>query len=124
MVGLLPQQLADASVTPEVRAAIGAALDRLAAGGWEIRELTAPWLDRLRDWEGTLATIVAREAVDVHRDRDQSRYAAGTRALLEFGAAVSDQQIEGGTERGATGQNPKHGAPSPSGLQRNRQRRR
>ncbi len=85
MLGLLPQQLADDSVTPEVRAAVRAALDRLAAGGWEIRELTAPWLDRLREWEDTLATIVAREAAEVHRGRDQSRYAAGTRALLDFG---------------------------------------
>jgi Asp-tRNA(Asn)/Glu-tRNA(Gln) amidotransferase A subunit family amidase len=92
VLGLLSQQLADASVTPEVRAAIRAALDRLAAGGWEIRELTAPWLDRLRQWEDTLATIVAREAAEVHRDRDESRYAAGTRALLDFGAGVSDQQ--------------------------------
>ncbi|HEX4255187.1 MAG TPA: amidase [Streptosporangiaceae bacterium] len=92
VLGLLPQQLADASVTPEVRAAIRAALDRLAAGGWDIREPTAPWLDRLREWEGTLATIVAREAAEVHRGRDQSRYAAGTRALLDLGAGVSDQQ--------------------------------
>jgi Asp-tRNA(Asn)/Glu-tRNA(Gln) amidotransferase A subunit family amidase len=92
VLGLLTQQLADASVTPEVRAAIRAALDRLAAGGWEIRELTAPWLDRLRQWEDTLATIVAREAAEVHRDRDESRYAAGTRALLDIGAGVSDQQ--------------------------------
>ena len=92
VIGLLPRQLADASVTPEVRAAIGAALDRLAAGGWELRELATPWLDRLREWEDTLATIVAREAAEVHRDRDQRRYAAGTRALLDFGAGVSDQQ--------------------------------
>jgi Asp-tRNA(Asn)/Glu-tRNA(Gln) amidotransferase A subunit family amidase len=94
VIGLLPQQLADASVTPGVRAAVVAALDRLAAGGWEIRELTAPWLDRLREWEDTLTTIVAREAAEVHRDRDQSRYAAGTRALLDFGAGVSDQQYQ------------------------------
>jgi Asp-tRNA(Asn)/Glu-tRNA(Gln) amidotransferase A subunit family amidase len=92
VLGLLPQQLADPSVTAEVRAAIRAALDQLAAGGWDIRELTAPWLDRLREWEDTLATIVAREAAAVHRGRDQSRYAAGTRALLDFGAGVSDQQ--------------------------------
>ena len=76
-------------MTPEVRAAVRAALDQLAAGGWEIRELTASWLDRLREWEDTLATIVAREAAEVHRGRDQSRYAAGTRALLDFGDGVS-----------------------------------
>ena len=38
--------------------------------------------------------IVAREAAAVHRGRDTSRYAEGTRALLEFGAAVSDEQYE------------------------------
>ena len=92
VLALLPQQLADASVTSEVRDAILAAMDRLAAAGFQIRELTAPWLDRLRQWEDTLATIVAREAAAVHRGRDQSRYAAGTRALLDFGARVSDQQ--------------------------------
>ena len=39
-----------------------------------------------------LAVIVAREAYLVHKDRDTSRYAEGTRALLEFGASVSDGQ--------------------------------
>ncbi|HEY6498173.1 MAG TPA: amidase [Streptosporangiaceae bacterium] len=102
VLGLLPQQLADDSVTPEVRAAVRAALDRLAAGGWEIRELTAPWLDRLREWEDTLATIVAREAAEVHRGRDQSRYAAGTRALLDFGDGVSDQQYASARAGAAT----------------------
>ena len=92
VLGLLPRQLADASVTSEVRAAILAAVDRLAAAGWEIRELTAPWLGRLPEWEEALAVIVAREAAGVHRGRDQSRYAAGTRALLAFGARVSDEQ--------------------------------
>jgi Asp-tRNA(Asn)/Glu-tRNA(Gln) amidotransferase A subunit family amidase len=92
VIGLLPQQLADASVNPEVRAAIRAALGRLAAAGWQIRELTAAWLDQLRTWEDTLTTIVAREAADVHRGRDRRRYAAGTRALLEFGERVSDRQ--------------------------------
>jgi hypothetical protein len=37
-----------------------------------------------------LAVIVSREAYLVHKDRDTSRYANGTRALLEFGASVSD----------------------------------
>ena len=38
--------------------------------------------------------IVAREAAAVHRGRDTSRYAEGTRGLLEFGAGVSDEQYE------------------------------
>jgi Asp-tRNA(Asn)/Glu-tRNA(Gln) amidotransferase A subunit family amidase len=101
VLGLLPQQLADASVTSEVRAAVLAAVDRLAAGGWEIRELSAPWLDQLRRWEDTLTVIVAREAAGVHRGRDQSRYAAGTRALLGFGAEISDQQYDRARAEGA-----------------------
>jgi len=90
-IGLLTGQLADPSVTTEVRDALRAALDRLAGAGWEIREVAAPWLDQLPAWEDTLAVIVAREASHVHRDRDQTLYADGTRALLAYGAGVSDQ---------------------------------
>ena len=43
--------------------------------------------------------IVAREARQVHRGRDTSRYAAGTRALLAFGAAVTQAAVR----RGALG---------------------
>jgi 2-dehydropantoate 2-reductase len=91
-VGVLSAQLADPSVTAEVREAVGVALSRLAAAGWLVRELTAPWLDELAAWEDVLGVIVAREASQVHQDRDTSRYAEGTRALLEFGASVSDEQ--------------------------------
>jgi aspartyl-tRNA(Asn)/glutamyl-tRNA(Gln) amidotransferase subunit A len=91
-VGLLAGQLTDPSVTAEVREAIGAALGRLTDAGWEIRDLAAPWLDRLPDWEGALAVIVAYEACLVHADRDTSRYAEGTRALLAYGASLSDEQ--------------------------------
>ncbi len=89
-VGVLVAQLADRSVTPAVRDAIRAALAVLAAAGWRITELTAPWLDELASWDDVLAVIVAREAHLVHEDRDTSRYADGTRALLAFGASVSD----------------------------------
>jgi Asp-tRNA(Asn)/Glu-tRNA(Gln) amidotransferase A subunit family amidase len=83
-------QLADPSVTPAVRDAIRSALAVLAAAGWRITELTAPWLDELAAWDDVLAVIVSREAYLVHKDRDTSRYADGTRALLAFGASVSD----------------------------------
>jgi Asp-tRNA(Asn)/Glu-tRNA(Gln) amidotransferase A subunit family amidase len=89
-VGVLVAQLADRSVTPAVRDAIRAALAVLAAAGWRITELTAPWLDELASWDDVLAVIVAREAYLVHEDRDTGRYADGTRALLAFGASVSD----------------------------------
>ena len=92
-VGALAAQLTDPSVTAEVRTAVTAALAALAAAGWEIRELTAPWLDRPTQWEETLAVIVAREAHLVHQHRDRSGYANGTRALLDFGASVTDEQF-------------------------------
>jgi aspartyl-tRNA(Asn)/glutamyl-tRNA(Gln) amidotransferase subunit A len=89
-VGVLAAQLADPSVTPEVRDAINAALSRLAGAGFQIRELTAPWLDDLAAWEETLSVIVAREASLVHSGRDQSRYGEGTRALLDYGASIAE----------------------------------
>jgi 2-dehydropantoate 2-reductase len=92
-VGVLTAQLADPSVTAEVRDAVSAALSRLTAAGWELREVTAPWLDDLPAWEDVLTVIVAREAHLVHAGRDQSRYAEGTRALLAHGASIGDDQF-------------------------------
>ncbi len=92
VVRVLAAQLADPSVTGEVRSAVTAALDALDAAGWDVRELTAPWLDELAAWAEPLGVIVAREAHLVHAGRDTSRYADGTRALLEFGAEVTEQR--------------------------------
>jgi Asp-tRNA(Asn)/Glu-tRNA(Gln) amidotransferase A subunit family amidase/ketopantoate reductase len=89
-VGVLAAQLADPSVTPPVRDAVRSGLAVLHAAGWRVTELTAPWLDELASWDDVLAVIVSREAYLVHKDRDTSRYADGTRALLAFGASVSD----------------------------------
>jgi 2-dehydropantoate 2-reductase len=92
VIGVLSAQLADPSVTPEVRAALRSALDQLAAAGWELREISAPWLDEPQRWEHALGVIVAKEAVASHAGRDTGEYAEGTRALLAFGAAVTDEQ--------------------------------
>jgi 2-dehydropantoate 2-reductase len=91
-VGVLAAQLADASVTPEARGALDAALAALAAAGWRVRQIRSPWLEELPRWEQVLAQIVASEASEVHRSRDVSRYAEGTRALLEFGRTVTRAQ--------------------------------
>jgi 2-dehydropantoate 2-reductase len=91
-VGVLTAQLADPSVTAEVRAAIRAALGRLTAAGWQLHEISQPWLDDLARWEDVLSVIVAAEAWQVHSGRDTSRYAAGTRALLDFGRQVTPAQ--------------------------------
>jgi Asp-tRNA(Asn)/Glu-tRNA(Gln) amidotransferase A subunit family amidase len=100
-VGVLAAQLTDPSVTPPVRDAVRSALAALDAAGWRVRELASPWLGRLTAWEDALAVIVAREAYLVHRDRDTSRYAEGTRALLTFGASVSDGRYARALERRA-----------------------
>jgi 2-dehydropantoate 2-reductase len=91
-VGVLARQLTDPSVTPEVHAAVTGALSALAAAGWELREVSAPWLDDLPGWEDVLTVIVAREAHQVHHLRDTSGYADGTRALLELGATITQEQ--------------------------------
>jgi aspartyl-tRNA(Asn)/glutamyl-tRNA(Gln) amidotransferase subunit A len=93
-VGVLAGQLADRSVTGEVRAAVRDAVDRLAAAGWQVREISAPWVDDAAEWEQVLAVIVAREAREVHRDADTSRYAAGTRELLRYGSSVTQAQYD------------------------------
>jgi 2-dehydropantoate 2-reductase len=91
--GILVAQLDDASVTAEVRDAVTAALGRLSEAGWELREIRAPWLDDLPRWEQALHVIVASEAAAVHQGRDLSRYAAGTRAVLEIGRQVTSEQL-------------------------------
>ncbi|HEU5387918.1 MAG TPA: amidase family protein [Streptosporangiaceae bacterium] len=100
-VGVLAAQLDDPSVTPVVRDAVRTALDTLTAAGWPVTELTAPWLADLPAWEDVLAVIVAREAYLVHRDRDTSRYAEGTRALLSYGASVTGDRYAAALERQA-----------------------
>jgi Asp-tRNA(Asn)/Glu-tRNA(Gln) amidotransferase A subunit family amidase len=92
VIGVLSAQLADPSVTPEVREAVRTALDRLAAAGWQLREVKPPWLEEPQRWEEALTAIVAREAAASHAGRDTSQDAEGTRALLALGAAVTPEQ--------------------------------
>ena len=91
-VGVLTRQLADRSVTAEVRRAIQAGLDALAADGWQLREVAAPWLEEMARWEHVLTVIVASDAYRIHQARDTSKYAPGTRALFEYGRSVSPAQ--------------------------------
>jgi 2-dehydropantoate 2-reductase len=92
-VGVLSAQLTDPSVTPAVHRAVTGALALLAAAGWRLREISAPWLDTLARWEDTLAVIVTAEAAVVHGGRDWAEYADGTRALLGYGACVTSDQF-------------------------------
>jgi 2-dehydropantoate 2-reductase len=91
-VGVLAAQLADPSVTAEVRRALTAAFDALAAAGWEMREISPPWLGEPSRWEQALAAIVASDAYQVHHGRDTGQYAEGTRALLDYGRSVTPAQ--------------------------------
>jgi 2-dehydropantoate 2-reductase len=100
-VGVLAAQLADPSVTAAVHDAVCSALAVLEAAGWRVQELTSPWLGELAAWEDALTVIVAREAHLVHRHRDQSRYAQGTKALFAFGASVSDDRYAHALKRRA-----------------------
>jgi 2-dehydropantoate 2-reductase len=88
-IGVLAAQLADSSVTEEVRRAIQDGLDTLSRAGWQVSEITGAWLDELPRWEQVLTTIVARDGYLVHRSRDMTKYADGTRALLDYGRSVS-----------------------------------
>jgi 2-dehydropantoate 2-reductase len=92
VIGVLSAQLSDPSVTPEVRAAVRTALRRLAAAGWQLREVKPPWLEDPQRWEEALTVIVACEAAASHAGRDTTQYAEGTRALLAFGATVAPGQ--------------------------------
>ncbi len=93
-VGVLTGQLADSSVTDEVRAAVRGAVDRLAEAGWPVREISPSWVDDTAEWDQALAVIVAREAYEVHRTADTSRYAAGTNELLRYGSSVTQAQYD------------------------------
>ena len=59
----------------------------------DLAGLEVPVVELAGAQDGPLLTvIVAREAHQVHHRRDTRGYAAGTRALLEFGAAVTQDQ--------------------------------
>jgi len=92
VIGVLAAQLADPSVTSEVRHALDNALAALAVAGFGLTEIRAPWLDELPRWEDALAVIVAYEAYRVHEHRDTGKYADGTRSVLDFGQSVTSGQ--------------------------------
>jgi aspartyl-tRNA(Asn)/glutamyl-tRNA(Gln) amidotransferase subunit A len=92
-LGVLTEQFDDPSVTDAAAESFAAALDTLAAAGVVLQPVTAGWCARLPDLDEVLAVIVSHEAYLVHRDRETSRYADGTRALLELGASQTDHDL-------------------------------
>jgi aspartyl-tRNA(Asn)/glutamyl-tRNA(Gln) amidotransferase subunit A len=91
-IGVLAGQLADPSVTSEVRGALDEALATLAAAGFRVTEIRPQWLEELPRFEHALGVIVGYEAFRIHEHRETSKYADGTRALLEFGRWVTAAQ--------------------------------
>jgi len=91
-MGVLAAQLADPSVTTGVRSALDEALAALDAAGFPVSEIRPLWADELPRLEHALAVIVGYEACRVHEHRDTSKYADGTRALLDFGRSVTAAQ--------------------------------
>jgi Asp-tRNA(Asn)/Glu-tRNA(Gln) amidotransferase A subunit family amidase len=95
-VGVLRRQLDDPDLRPEVLARVVGALDALAAAGFDLVDVDFPELDLV---DGALGAVVLREAWDVHRElyeRERDGYGAGTRALLEHGSQITDEEYRTG----------------------------
>ncbi|HEY1512619.1 MAG TPA: amidase family protein [Gaiellaceae bacterium] len=90
-IGALRRQLDDPDLTSGVRDRTHEAIAALAAAGFEIIDVDVPELELV---DKALGAIALREAWEVHRERfehEADNYGAGTRALLELGAQVSDE---------------------------------
>jgi Asp-tRNA(Asn)/Glu-tRNA(Gln) amidotransferase A subunit family amidase len=92
-LGVLTRQFGDPSVTAAAAESFDAALDLLASAGVVLRPVVAGWCGRLPDLDEVLSVIVSYEAYLVHRERDTSGYAAGTRELLDLGASQTDRDL-------------------------------
>jgi Asp-tRNA(Asn)/Glu-tRNA(Gln) amidotransferase A subunit family amidase len=91
-VGALRRQLDDPDLTSGVRARVLEALDVLRAAGFEVVDVDLPELDLV---DSALGAVVLREAWDVHRElfeRESEKYGPGTRALLELGSRIDDDE--------------------------------
>jgi 2-dehydropantoate 2-reductase len=89
-IGALRRQLDDPDLTPGVRDRTHEAIAALGDAGFEVVDVDLPELELV---DGALGAIVLREAWEVHRDRferEADGYGPGTRALLELGSRVSD----------------------------------
>jgi aspartyl-tRNA(Asn)/glutamyl-tRNA(Gln) amidotransferase subunit A len=95
-IGVLRRQLDDPDLRPEIRARVVEALDALALADFELVDVDFPELDLV---DAALGAIVLKEAWDVHRElyaREADGYGAGTRALLELGSKISDDEYRAG----------------------------
>ena len=94
-VGVLRRQLDDSDLTCGVRARVQEAID---AAGFELVDVDLPELELVDD---VLGAVALREAWDVHRalyEREGEKYGEGTRALLELGSRIGDDEYRRGLE--------------------------
>jgi len=95
-VGVLRRQLDDPDITAGVRDRVLEALEALAAAGFELVDVDFAELDLVDD---ALGAVVLKEAWDVHRElfeREGDSYGPGTRALLELGSKITDDEYRNG----------------------------
>ena len=91
-IGVLRRQLDDPDVRAGVLARVAEAVAMLAGLGFDVVDVDIPELE-LDD--AVLGPIVLKEAWDVHRElfeQDAAGYGPGTRALLELGSRVTDEE--------------------------------
>ena len=97
-LAVLQRQVDDPDLTPGVRARVHEAIAAFEAAGLEVFEIDVPELELVDD---ALSAVVLREAWDVHRtlyERESEKYGEGTRALLELGSRIGDDEYRGGLE--------------------------
>lgn len=97
-VGVLRRQLDDPDLTAGVRTRVIEAVDVLRSFASAVVDVDIPELDLVDD---ALAAVVLREAWDVHRElyeHERGGYGPGTRALLELGSQISDEEYRQGLE--------------------------
>jgi 2-dehydropantoate 2-reductase len=95
-VGVLRSQVDDPDLTDGVRARVVEALAVLEELGFEVVDVDLPELELA---DAALGAVVLKEAWDIHRElyeREGEKYGAGTRALLELGATISDEDYRQG----------------------------
>jgi aspartyl-tRNA(Asn)/glutamyl-tRNA(Gln) amidotransferase subunit A len=98
-LGVLRRQMEDPDLVPAVRERVSAAITSLAdATGGELVDVDITELDLVDD---CLGTILLFEAYAVHRELLASEgdgYAVNTKALLEMGRTVSEEQYKEGLD--------------------------
>jgi 2-dehydropantoate 2-reductase len=95
-VGVLRRQLDDPDLTAGVRARVEEGLEALASAGFELIDVDLAELELV---DAALGAVVLREAWDVHRslyERENEKYGDGTRALLELGSKIGDDDYRDG----------------------------